>query len=61
MEIEYTHKIKTYDKLRALENLARYLHLFEDGRDGNNGEVEASWKGMKVPAWMKEMIPSPMD
>lgn len=60
MEIEYTHKIKPYDKLRALENLARYLHLFElNGKEGE--QDDACFKGIKVPPWMKEMIPSAGD
>jgi len=55
VQIEYTHKIKTYDKLRALENLAKYLHLFETA--GATPEEGCKFKGVPIPEWMREMIP----
>jgi hypothetical protein len=60
MQVEYTHKIKALDKLRALENLAKYLHIFElSGKEGDQEDVR--YKGLKVPPWMREMIPSMED
>lgn len=55
VHIEYTHKIKTYDKQRSLENLAKYLHLFETA--GNKDEDGCRFKGVQLPQWMRDMIP----
>ena len=57
MEVEYIHKIKLHDKMRGLENLARYLHIYEmSGKEGEQDECR--FKGAKIPDWMREMIPS---
>jgi len=56
-EIEYTHKIKLNDKLRALENLGKYLKIYE-AQEEKGPQDGYQYKGARLPAWMEEMIPS---
>lgn len=58
IEIEYTHKIKNYDKLRALENLGKWLQIYTPGDAEKNDQEEYRYKGTRLPSWMKEMIPN---
>ena len=57
MEVEYTHKIKLNDKLRALENLGKYLKIYE-AQEEKGPQDGYQYKGARLPAWMEEMIPS---
>lgn len=53
--LEYIHKYKTCDKLKALDGLAKYLHLFEERAVDEEESVQ--YGGTRIPGWMKEMIP----
>jgi phage terminase small subunit len=57
--VEYTHKFKLSSKLQALGFLAEYLNV---GKAAGNKQAETEdFCGAKIPAWMKELIPSKTD
>jgi len=55
--VEFTHRYKKCDKLKAIEMLARHLQMFTPKTEDTEQE-DARFRGQKVPGWMEDMIPS---